>query len=102
MALGSICQIHANNNGLPEPSAAEELEFVMRCMNAAMVNKQADYASIDCAMASFRYHPHSVSTQRTLANALKAALVMHVFHDQSVDASYVKAIDRWMITLGIE
>lgn len=81
---------------------AEELEFVVRCMQRAAENKQADYDSIDHVMDTFRKNPYSRRTQDMLTDMLKAALVMHIFYDETVDSSYTNAIRAWMTTISIE
>lgn len=102
MALGAICQIHASQRGLPEPTAGEELAFVMRCLRGAIANRQASYAAVDAAMDGLRKSPQSPEKQRRALEALKIALVVHVFYDSSVDASYGAAISAWLTTLHIE
>ena len=102
MALGAICQIHARQQGQAEPTFKDELAFVLRCTQGAIANKQANYADIDDAVDAFKKDTQSLEKQRNVIKTIQIALVVHVFYDDSVDASYTDAIRCWLTTLGIE
>lgn len=102
MALGSIFQIHARQQGLSEPSAEEELAFVMQCTRSALANGQADYRPIEVATRALEIDPSSSEKQRDVLDQLKASLIMHVFHDESVKPTYTAAIRSWLTTLTME
>lgn len=102
IALGAICQIHARQNGMKEPSLEEEMEFVLRCMQQTATNKQANYSIVDSAVSALKQDPQSLEKQAKVVEVIKATLVMHVFHEVSVDSSYTEAILMWLTTLSLE